>query len=643
MRLSIDVETECAVGCTEACEHAVDVFRNRITVVGVAWLDKDNFPNTRVFRDLSQFQEFIDDPKWVFTGFNFKFDYHTLINNGVKLTLNRWQDDASLMAAVYTHKVDPLYIEQYEARRKELNADLPHGKGHRRTSGGSLKILAPYFLGVEPFWEATTSHDNDEYVTKDALYTLQLTEYLEAKLREEGSIGFYKDKFMPWVKMLLQMEHRGISLDLDLMAELEERAGVKAAMAKEALDDMWAKAYKTYREEKLLEINREYNEMHAKALDKMKEPTEAKKIKLQERYAKLCGKAMREVPQAMNIDSPTQMKWLLKEYLKLDVTDFDGDESTGKPVLKRLANEGRADIKALLEYRENRKLVTAFFPSYKDMSYKGDIHCSFNPNIARTGRLSSSGPNLQQVPRHLHGLFRARPGYKLIVKDQAAIEPRLIAYASEDPLLFTILDLGADFHGYNTKIFFDLDCPVKDIKERYPLQREVGKEVGLAILYGAGAIRLQESAQKRGFIWTQDECRDKVRKFREEYQDVGTYQRSLNKQLEQGPITNLFGRPFRVEDPNDIHMKGFNTLIQGSASDLVMNSAWRAQEEYIKNDIDAHVLLLVHDEIVIEVAQDKVDIAEKILDHCMTDYQLETKHGVIKLKVEGKVGDRWEK
>lgn len=644
MLVSLDVETKCAVGCQTACEHAVDTYRNAITVVGIAWKQDDEY-RTATFRDLHSLNTFLMSQfiteELDFVGFNFKFDYSTLISHGFNLG-SAWQHDVSLMASVYTKKVDPDYLDQYEAKRKELNAKLPKGKGHRRTTGGSLKILAPFFIGVEPFWEATLDHDNDEYVAKDALYTLQLFEYFQDHMSDQ-EWTFYKDKLLPWTKLLMQMEQRGVKLDLVKMAEREKQALRSSIDIKAKLDTYWKDAYKTYYEQQIQKLADEYVPLEDAAVTKIKNPTEEKIRRVRQRYHKLYTKACEGVPQVMNLDSPAQMKWLLKEHFKLDVTDFHEEESTGKPVLKRLANEGRADIKALLDYREQKKLLTAFFPSYREMAVDGVLHCSFNPTATRTGRLSSSGPNLQQVPRGLHDLFVARPGYKLIVRDQAAVEPRLIAYMSEDPVIYSILEKGIDFHGYNTRIFFDLDCPVEEVKSRFPLQREVGKEVGLAILYGAGAIRLQESAQKRGFVWTESECRSKVKKFREEYAAVGEYQQALNLQLEAGIMLNIFGRPFRVDDPRDIHMKGLNTLIQGSASDLVLNSAYRAQKEFEEKGIDAHILLLVHDEIVLEAADKDVEAATEIIDRCMTDYKLETKWGLIKLKVEGKIGEAWEK
>lgn len=643
MLVSLDVETKCDQGCTEACEHALDPNRNAVTIIGASWLDQYK-EQTAVFRSIEELNKFLAhlrNPDLL--GFNFKFDFRTLLSKGANIQLDQWKHDASLMASVYTRKVDPDYVAAYEAQRVLLNKNLPKGKGHRRTSGGSLKILAPYFLGVEPFWEATTDHNNEEYVTKDAVYTYRLFSFLQQKMVEEGSYTFYSSRFMDWVKLLVKMEQRGVKIDFDLMERQEVKAALGAEDAKNTLDFLWKDAYKAFNHLEIDKLKSEYKEMADKAYERSKDKSDIAKTRINGRYNKLFEKAALSVAQSLNLDSPVQLKWLLKEYLKLDVTDFHDEESTGKPVLKKLANEGREDIKALLDYREQRKLLTAFFPSYKEMAYDGAIHCSFNAASTRTGRLSSSSPNLQQVPRGLHGLFIARPGYKFIIRDQAAIEPRLIAHASDDPVLFTLLEKGVDFHGHNTKIFFGLPEEVNEIKSKYPLQREVGKEVGLAILYGAGAMRLQESAQKRGFIWTQEECREKVKRFREEYEAVGAFQKQLNLTLEGGPVTNLFGRPFRIEDPSDIHMKGFNTLIQGSASDLVLNSAYKAQAEYDRLGLDAHIVLLVHDEIVVEAAEKDIDSATSILDHCMTNYPLDTKWGRIRLKVEGKVSDRWEK
>jgi DNA polymerase I-like protein with 3'-5' exonuclease and polymerase domains len=583
--------------------------------------------------------------EFTLSGANFKFDFNCLHAKGLTIPWEKWQDDVTLLATCLTEKIPQDWLDAYEAERVKRNALLPTGIEHRKSKEHGLKTLAPYFLGVEPFWENPADHDNEEYVLKDCEYAYRLCDLLTEKAKNEGSYEFYYQKMMPWAKLLTKMERRGIRIDLAGLEAADAEARNKAAEALRTLDEMWAPVQVAFKELQANMIDEQYADMLERAVMKLAPEKRAERIdRLVAKYQDLAEKNKAKNIAPINLNSHDQMRWVLRDYFGLDIEDFDGEESTGKAVLQRLAGQGREDIRAFLDYRKQRKLTTAFFPSYRAMQFDGVIRATFHQTTARTGRLSSSDPNLQQVPGHLHKIFIPyAPGRKLIVKDESAIEPRLIAFYTEDKVLYDILDKGLDFHGYNTKIFFNLDEDVNLIKKKYPLEREVGKEVGLAIMYGAGKYRLQESAQKRGFVWTSNECQYKVDKFREHYSEVKKFHDDLDDQLWSNAVTNLFGRQFRIKNRSDIYMKGFNTLIQGSASDLVLHSALRAQTEYERLGLDAHVTLLVHDEIVVDSDDPVTQQADAILEHCMTDYRLTTRHGDIKLKVEGKIANYWEK
>lgn len=660
MLLSLDIETECAAeGCDgyvykkdakgkdkrDRCEHALDHYRNRISVIGLYYHRGDEVVRL-TFRSPEELRAHLDTlGEYSFVGANFKFDLNLLHAKGYSIPWEKWADDVTLMATCLTEKITAEWLENYEAQRKIKNQDLPPGIEHREARFHSLKSLAPFFLGVEPFWEDPADHDNVEYVLKDCEYTYRLAALFREKLIAEGSYEFYREKMMKWAVLLAKMERRGIRLDLAALDAADAEARNKMIEAKASLDKQWEPVYAAFHELNKKMLDEKYAGMLTTAVEKLvvEKRTPEKIDHLAAKYAALCEKAKAKI-EPLNLSSHDQMRWVLRDHFQLDIEDFDGEESTGKAVLQRLAGQGRDDIKAFLDFRKQRKLVTAFFPSYRNMHNDGILRASFNATNARTGRLSSNGPNLQQVPGHLHKLFvPAAPGRKLIIKDEAAIEPRLIAFYTEDYILYDILARGLDFHGYNTKIFFGLEPSVNEIKKLFPLEREVGKEVGLAILYGAGKDRLRESAQKRGFVWSANECQYKVDKFREHYATVKNFHKRLDDVLWHDKTMNLFGRQFRIPHRKDIYMKGFNTLIQGSASDLVLHSAWKAQEEYERLGLDANVVLLVHDEVVVDAAEECVKQAEEILEKCMTDYPLTTSHGPITLKVEGKVSDHWEK
>jgi DNA polymerase I-like protein with 3'-5' exonuclease and polymerase domains len=639
VRFALDIETKCGLACKEKCEHALDPFRNEITVIGVYSPDE-----ARTFRSLQAFTDWLlGVPGCSFVGHNLKWDAKSLLAKGIDIR-PYWADDSLLMAVAMPEKIPEAWLFSYEEARREANRALPRGFSHREGSQHSLKTLAPYFLGVEPFWENPCNHDSDEYVLADCRYTYELAGALEVRLQEQDAYEFYREKLFPWAQMLLEMESRGIALDMAALEQAEAQARADAAEAKRKLDVLWAPAYDEWRRQRQAELDANYATKSHAAIQKLKNPSDEKRGATVKRYIALADRAIEKI-EPLNLDSPAQLTWLLRDFLALDIKDFDGEETTGKAVLQRLSGIGRDDVAEFLRYRKAQKLSQAFFPSYREMAVDGAIHCSFNPDIARTGRLSSSRPNLQQVERGIHHLFVARPGHKLATYDMSAIEPRLIAYYTEDPNLYSIVSQGLDFHGYNTKIFFELDCDVADIKKLFPKEREVGKEVALALMYGAGTNRLQESAQKRGFVWSKKECQAKLARFKEFYAAVYRYrEREINPHLiAGGTIANILGRPYRIPNPENVHMQGFNTLIQGGASDLVLNSAQRIMTRFSEHGIDGHVLLLVHDEIVTEIPEARESECVSLIEDAMTSYELPTSLGPVKLAVEGKVASAWEK
>lgn len=660
MLISLDIETECAAtGCDgwtrsqtasgqnkkEPCKHALDPYRNRITIIGVYYYRGDEVVR-RTFRTIEELRAHLDlVGEYTLVGANLKFDLNLLYAKGFTIPWERWEDDVTLMGTCLTEKIPKAWLEKYEVERVRRSALLPPGIEHREAKLHSLKSMAPYFLGVEPFWENPADHNNETYVLQDCEYTYRLRELFCQKLEAEGSRDFYRTKMMKWAVLLAKMERRGIRIDLAALDKAEAEARNQVIVSKTKLDEAWQPVYQAFRELRAGMLDTEYADMMQAAVDKLKpeKKTEERIDSVAAKYAALCEIAKTKI-EPLNLNSHDQIRWVLRDHFGLDIEDFDGEESTGKAVLQRLAGQGREDIKAFLDFRKQRKLVTAFFPSYRNMHNNGIIRASFHQSNARTGRLSSSDPNLQQVPGHLHKLFiPAAPGRKFIIKDQAAIEPRLVAYYTEDPILYDILARGLDFHGYNTKIFFGLECDVNEVAKLFPIERKVGKEVGLAIMYGAGKDRLRECAQKQGFVWSANECQYKVDKFRAHWPAIKDFHKRVDDTLWHDPITNLFGRKFRIPNRSDIYMKGFNTLIQGSASDLVVNSAEEAQATYERLGLDAHVVGLIHDEAIIDSAAEVAKQAEEILDHCMTRYELITCHGPIKLKVEGKIADFWEK
>lgn len=618
----------------------LDFNRDQITVVGV-W----NENGGEVFRDLWDLQEYIDAHVrmgYGFIGHNFKFDLKFLWRNGVDLPITAWVGDTELMSGASLVKPSPDYLERYEEKRREENKKLPKGVSHRKAGKHRLKVLAPYWLKVKPFWENPAEHDNDEYVLKDCEYTYELYKKLNEKLGED-ELKFYDSKLMRWAKMLVRAEYAGIALDLDRLEELKQQSAIAAARSKLKLDAMWADHYKTWRDKEAAKLKESSDKRRDAYIAKLKDKSKAPNAKA--RYDASLQKKIEELP-AFNLDSPTQLLWLLKTQCKYNVKTVDtGDESTDKSVLQSLAAQGHEDIAALLEYREHRKLATSFFPTYKELAYKGRIHPNFRITGTRTGRLSCSDPNLQQVPSGLHEIFVSDPDGLLATFDESAVEARLIAEYSCDETLIMICNKDWSIHDYNTKeIFFEgeIHCDINEVKKRYPAERAVSKTVGFALFYGAGWRRIMFAALSAGYVWSEKKCKAILARFKEKYAGAFIFKREiLDPVLERGEyVLNFMGRPVSIPEKKDVYMKGFNTLIQSSASDMVVESATRTLEEIDRRGINGGVRILVHDEIVTQIPSGREgDEVLDIIKQSMVNYNT----NYVNFEVEGGAHKAWVK
>lgn len=639
MLISLDIETKCALGCTHICDHGLYPHQSKITVIGVVC--EDGYKNT--FRDLSDFDSWARNlPEYdpaTLLGQNLKFDIKHLKFHGIDMPVEMWAHDTQLMAFVLTEKIPEQWLLQYEVKRLEANKLLPMGHSHRKAGQYSLKTLAPYFIGVEPFWEDPTNHDNDEYVLKDCQYTLDLYTELRKRLESRGEYGFYENRQMPFARELLKAELEGVKVDMIEMERLELKTDEAAQLSSKKLEELWAPARKEKRRLETDRISADYAEMTDTAIKRLKKPTEAKIEATKTRYSELKRAALSKV-EDLNIESPAQILWVLQDFYGVNCLNADGGKpATNKRILTKLANDGMEDAALLLEFKKSAKRKNAYFPAYRDLMYKGKLHCSFNATGARTGRISSSDPNLQQVPADLKRLFVCNDDEVLITRDVAALEPTLIAFYSSDKNMCELLLNNEDFHSMNAKHIFKLDCELAEVKTLHKPIRDAAKEFGLSVLYGAGAKRVMESLSKRGFFFSESECRVFVKSLRDLYKGAWQLKWELDKVLDSGEtIYNYLGRPIRFDNKEEIYMKGFNRLIQGSGSDLILASA----QEINKSGI-AKCILFVHDELVVKAKKADEARATELVERALTSWDLTTMYGPLKFKVEGKNEQYWSK
>lgn len=618
--ISVDIETT-----------GLSPWRESITCVGT-WT-----PDTsKVYRDNYQNLNRIDQEV---VGQNFKFDLKFLEKINVNL-VDQYTWDTQIMAHICTDKIPDSWLEVYEFRRRQANKKLPQGVSHRQAGRYSLKTLAPYFLGIEPFWETPGNHDNDEYVLKDCEYTYRLYEVLRKKLEDQGSIDFYH-RVLGWNKMLFQMEMKGIELDFDALDKTKEEYAEIRSRLEADIRGQWREEFERYFNTQAESVLADYSQKMQAAIDRLKD--KSKTDGTIKRYTKLRDNALAKI-EPFNLASSAQMMWLLRDELGYDVTDMEGNESTKKSVLNKLMKEGKQDVAKYLEWRDADKVLTMYLPTYNDLHSEGVIHPSFNIAGTRTGRLSCSDPNLQQVPSKLYGLFKPREGYKFVQYDLSGIEAALIALYSGDKNLFQVLKNGHSIHDYNTITFFDLDCDPSEVKAKYPKMRQTSKTIGFALFYGAGFKRIKEAFLQNGYPITDAEAKSKLKKFREFYSGATDFHKNITDVFESGEVVrNLFGRPIKIQEWESAYMNGFNTLVQSSASDLNVRACEKAYNQWLKEDVECWPLLLIHDAIIAEASSGHAERASEILKSCMTDFTLETEHGKIQLEVEGGVADKWEK
>ncbi len=543
--------------------------------------------------------------------------------------------DSRILASLVKQRVPREFLERYEETRKVLNKSLPKGHTHREGSPLSLKVLAPWYLKVPMFWEMPGNHDDEAYNEKDCLYTFRLFKLLGDRLKEEGGWDFYL-RLLEWSQMLREMELKGVNIDLTELAQVEKEYTKKRDDAKAKLDLMWEEAHHTYYAIEMQKVEAVRQEMLDRAMIKAKD-----KEKCKARYEKGRREALAKI-EPFNYDSPTQMAWLLKDFLGLDITNADGDESTGRAVLHKLASDGRKDIESYLEYREAEKVLTMYVPTYRDKQVNGAIHANFNLVGTRTGRTSCANPNLQQVPSELYRIFKPRPGHQFVIYDLSGIEAALIALYSGDRTLYDMLARGESIHDYNAKALFELDCDVSEVKKKYPEQRQCAKNLGFACFYGAGAKRILATFANAGFVITEAEAKKKLKNLQATYPRVFEFHKEITGIFEAGEtVSNLLGRPITLQAHDNPYMQGFNTLIQSSASDLNLLACERWWKQ--NQGTDTYPLLVIHDCIFGEAGEGAACAAAELLEKCMTNFKLESEHGPIKLKVEGGIGHAWTK
>lgn len=370
-------------------------------------------------------------------------------------------------------------------------------------------------------------------------------------------------------------------------------------------------------------------------------------IELGEKMIALEREAFEIAGEEFNLGSPKQLGAILYEKLGLPVLKktAKGQPSTAEEVLAKLAEDDYPLPKVLTQYRSMSKLKSTYTDRLPEQinPRTGRIHTSYHQAVASTGRLSSSDPNLQNIPvrtaegRRIRQAFIAPAGYKLLAADYSQIELRIMAHLSKDEGLLNAFRNNLDVHTATAAEVFRVE--LADVSSD---QRRSAKAINFGLIYGMGAQKLGkdigvDTKQAKAYIDTYFARYPGVR----EYMD-----RTRAQAADQGYVETFFGRRLYLPEINSnkpqeraaAERTAINAPMQGTAADIIKKAMVAVDNWLADSGLDARVILQVHDELVLEVREDLVEqVSQEIRVHMSGAAVLD-----VPLLVEVGVGNNWD-
>ncbi len=434
-----------------------------------------------------------------------------------------------------------------------------------------------------------------KYAAEDADITLRLWHVLKPRLVSEHMATLYETLERPLAPVLARMEARGISVDKQILARLSGDFAQRAAA-------------------------------------------------LEEEAQRLAG-------EPFNLGSPKQLGEILFGKLELEggTKTKTGQWATGASVLDDLAAQGVPLAQTVLDWRGVTKLKSTYsdaLPTYINPR-TGRVHTSYHQAAVLTGRLSSSDPNLQNIPvrtedgRKIRTAFVAAPGMELISADYSQIELRVLAHVADIAALRQAFADGLDIHAMTASEMFGV--PVEGMPSDV---RRRAKAINFGIIYGISAFGL---ANQLGISRT--EAGDYIEAYFKKFPGIRGYmdaQRQTVKQ--QGFVETIFGRKIQFPNANSknpserafIERASINAPIQGSAADIIRRAMIRMEPELIRRKIDAAMLLQVHDELIFEVPEGHAQKAIPAIRDVMENAAEPAVMLSVPLRVDAKAAGNWE-
>jgi DNA polymerase I len=495
----------------------------------------------------------------------------------MRYVLTRWETDLKYLAldtAIAAYLIDP-------AESRYAVADLLE-----KYTGAILPTDDPSTSGQLDFGDSGI--DDAKRAGRQALGVSKLAPAIEKAMAMQGMAALYRELENPLVRVLARMEDAGVGIDMDELRALSDR--LKS------------------------EVERLTGELH-----------------------EIAGRQF-------NINSPIQLREILYDERglapgKKTKTGYSTDAAT----LEKLRDEWPEFINPLLQYREVEKLRSTYGEGLlAEVAADHRIHATFNQTVARTGRLSSDKPNLHNIPvrseegRQFRKAFVAGPGTKLLIADYNQIELRCIAHLAQDPGLIGAFTSGEDIHNATAARVFEVDPKAVTLE-----QRSKAKMVSYGLAYGMESYGL---AQRLNIPVA--EASVILDAYFEAFPNVKAYMDStVVEARSRGYTETLFGRRrpipelsnpnFRIRQAGE--RQAMNAGIQGLAADIFKVALVRLDAGLEAHDVDARIILQVHDEVLVEVPDDNVEEISKLT----VDIMRGAAELSVPLEVNVSVGQRW--
>lgn len=444
-------------------------------------------------------------------------------------------------------------------------------------------------LGKKKWKKAMTESRQEwiEYAGYQAYIPQKIEKVLRERLKEADMFSLYEDIELPLVYTLADMETEGILVEADALKAYGEELGKK--------------------------------------IDKLE----------QEIYG-LAG-------ETFNINSPKQLGTILFEKLELpNGKKTKTGYSTAADVLEKLAGDHKI-VALILEYRQLAKLKSTYADGLaQEIREDGRIHSTFHQTITATGRISSTEPNLQNIPirmeagRMIRKVFVPREGYVFVDADYSQIELRVLAHMSKDENLIRAYQMAQDIHRITASEVFHI--PFEEVT---PLQRRNAKAVNFGIVYGISSFGLSQDLSI-----SKKEAAEYIERYFEAYPGIKVF---LDEQVQiakdTGEVTTMFGRKRPVPEitSSNFMQRSFgeriamNSPIQGTAADIIKIAMIRVHDRMEQEGLKSRLLLQVHDELLIEAAKEEIEQVHRIL----TEEMQKAADLSVKLEIDMHDGENW--